>query len=51
MTILKNFEKSLIWVMEQNSNLKTLEIMLIWKTSIKFRSARYDGFYSLKFID
>ena len=44
-TILKSFEKSLIWVVEQNSNLKTLEDMLIWKKSIKLKSARYDIFY------
>ena len=31
MTILKSFEKSLIWVVEQNSNFKTLEVMIIWK--------------------
>ena len=29
MTILKSFKKSSIWVVEQNSNLKTLEVMLI----------------------
>ena len=33
MTILKSFEKSSIWVVERNSNLKTLEVMLIWKKS------------------
>ena len=45
MTILKSFEKSSIWVVERNSNLKTLEVMLIWKKSIKLKSARYDVFF------
>ena len=51
MTILKIFEKSSIWVVEQNSNLKTLEATLIWKQSIKLKSDRYDVFYSLEFMD
>ena len=44
-TILKSFKKSSIWVVERNSNLKTLEVMLIWKKSIKLKSARYDVFF------
>ena len=50
-TILKSFKKSFIWVVEQNSNLKTLEVMLIWKRSVKLESARYGVFYSLEFMD
>ena len=46
MTILKSFEISLIWAVEQNSNLKTVDVMLIWKKSIKLKSARY-----LEFMD
>ena len=44
-TILKSFEKCLIWVVERNFNLKTLEVMLIWKKSVKLKSARYGVFY------
>ena len=50
MTILKSFKKSFIWVVKQNSNLKTLEAILIWKKSIKMKSDRYDVFYLVEFM-
>ena len=45
MTIWKSFQKSSIWVVVQNCNLKTLKELLTLTKSINLRSASYGVFY------